>query len=149
MRNLIILLLVVFIAACSSKLEPNSDFEAEVDSNIPFEIIDGTTFSNWLRENESQGLWFNEVMNKMGDERIIERSEHGDKTYILISSGTKSSGGYDILLKSIHSNDSVITFLVEDRVPQSSETTSVMENPVLLMSIERTNKEIQLKWYNH
>lgn len=88
-------------------------------------------------------------MNNMGDKSVFERFEHGEKTYIIISSGLKNSGGYDVLLRDIHSNDSIITFVVEDSPPLGSENTAEMENPVLLISIERTNKEIQLKWYNN
>jgi hypothetical protein len=147
--NIILLLIVVLVVGCSTQSKPNSEIEMEVDSNVPFEIINGITFSKWSRDNEPQRIWFNEVMNDMGDESVFERFEHGDKTYILISSGLKNSGGYDVLLRDIHSNENIITFVVEDRPPQSSENTAAMENPVLLMSIERTNKEIQLKWYNN
>jgi hypothetical protein len=135
----------MFIAGCSSEVEPNSN----IVSDIPFEIISGSTFNQWLEAKEPQGLWFNEMMNTKKEDRGIERFDHDDKTYLLISSGIKPSGFHEIELKEITNEEGIINILAEDKPPQRSEVTAVMENPRLLMSIQRTDKEIRLKWYGN
>ncbi|WP_134701094.1 protease complex subunit PrcB family protein [Ammoniphilus sp. YIM 78166] len=136
-------LLFTVILGCSSQGEPNS----KIDSVIPIEIINTDTFNFWIKEKEPQGIWFNETMNTKKEDRGIERFDYGDKTYLLISSGIKPSGFYEIELKEITDEEGVITIVAEDVPPQRSETPSVMENPRLLMSIDRTDKDVQLEWH--
>lgn len=135
--------LLTLIIGCSSQVEPNS----KVDSAIPFEIFNTDTFNLWIKEKEPQGIWFNEIMNKKKEDRGIERFEHGDKTYLLISSGIKSTGFYDIELKKIAVEEGIITIIAEDIPPQRSEVPDVRENPRLIMSIERTDKDIRLECF--
>lgn len=136
-------LLFVLIFGCSSQVEHNS----KVVSAIPFEIINNDTFNLWIKEKEPQGIWFNETMNTKKEDRGIERFDHGDKTYLLISSGIKPSGFYEIELTEITDEEGVIKIVTEDVPPQRSETPSVRENPRLLMSIDRTDKDVQLEWH--
>lgn len=49
-------------------------------------------------------------------------------------------------LKEIINGEDFIKFIVEDRPSQRDEVPDVIQNPRLLMFIERTDKEILLDW---
>jgi hypothetical protein len=115
------------------------DSSSNIKADIPFHIVDSTELNHWVKEKEPQGLWVHKMM-KTRNSTGMERFDHADKTYLLISNGLKSSGFNDIELRQIDVKDGIINIVVEptDRTGD--------ENSGLLMWIERTDKEIEVLW---
>ncbi|MDQ8738229.1 protease complex subunit PrcB family protein [Paenibacillus sp. LHD-38] len=147
MKKIFLVLVFVHIVlmGCSSQDNPNED--VDVESDIPFQIVNNVQFNFWIKEKAPQGIWFNETMANTRNKSGVERFDYGDKTYLLISSGEKPTGFYEVVLKEVINEEDFIKIFVEDRPPQRDEVPDMMENPRLLMFFERTDKEILLEWH--
>jgi hypothetical protein len=119
-----------------------------VESNIPFEVLTNEKLKPFNEAKTMQTSLLDEAMEKLKKERGIERFYLGGKTYLLIASGTKPSGGYSITLKKLINQPQNLTIIVGELHPKN-QATAVISYPTLLIELSDTvDKELQLIWEN-
>lgn len=85
-------------------------------------------------------------INELGDQRGYEKIDFENSTYVIIAAGKKNSGGYTIKIQSLKETDDEIVISAKEISPGSTATLAVIENPAVLVCIEKTNKKINLEW---
>jgi hypothetical protein len=76
------------------------DSSTNIKADIPFHIVDSTELNHWVKEKEPQGLWVHKMM-RTRNSTGMERFDHADKTYLLISNGLRRTQYYGLqILKS-------------------------------------------------
>lgn len=143
MKTVLWLILSILLLIGYSNLNPQ---KISTDFDKPYDIIDGETYNQWLRDELPQGEWFSDVMHKTRHDKGIKRFDYRDRTYLLISGGSRGSGGFSIQIHDLHENEESIT-VVAEVIPPSGPAPDVVENPRLFLAIERTDKEVYIQWY--
>lgn len=106
-------------------------------SEFNYEEVDATT--DEFKQNRELNKWYLENYQAKGKYKINSQG----RTYILISAGQKSTGGYNMEILDITANDSFITITTEVREPESDQfTTMAITYPHVLIAIPEDNRSI-------
>ncbi len=140
MKRMLSLMLIagLVVSGCggqSAQKKPISD-------TINYERIDTNTES--LKSNPQLNQWYSENYQREG----IYTKDLDNKTYILVSAGQKSTGGYVMEVVNVIAAENIE---IHTRVtePKSSDfTTSVLTYPHVLIAIAPDNREIVWKNQN-
>ncbi|UQZ83197.1 hypothetical protein SK3146_02358 [Paenibacillus konkukensis] len=108
----------------------------------PYEVV---SFQSAANNPELQNK-LNIAIETLGDQQGVGQFNVNDRTFILMTSGVKNSGGYTIKIVSFEEKNNEITIAVKEQPPETANTLPVRENPKLLISIKKTSYPIRLKW---
>ncbi len=142
MKKIAILLICIFIAACSSqKTQKNSEhplYEILLQSDQ-----DGGEFQFYEILSEAK-----EIKMLLSDPDLRKKIDDDDiKTanFVILNMGEKSSGGYSIGIDTvIEEADKIIIKVKEIKPAEGSMTTSVMTYPFAIVKIN-SKKKIEIK----
>jgi hypothetical protein len=127
----ILILSLLGLAGCSYLQSK----KAEAGNSIDFEVVDP-----YLEEAELAD-WYEEFMQKKG----IHRLDQGDFTYILVSDGEKTSGGYVLEIKAVSADNETLKVDAVLTSPGPDDMTiTVITYPAALIRIEQDARAVEL-----
>ena len=99
------------------------------ENEFPMEV------NQWLNSNKEKEGYF-----------VIEEEEH---TYVVITRGEKSTGGYSIIVNEIEDQEEWVSIKVEYINPDPMDMVmQIITYPVIVIRMERTEKTIKLEIEN-
>lgn len=108
-----------------------------VNPEMNYEVVDTTT--DEFKQNRELNKWYLENYQAKGKYKINSQG----RTYILISAGQRSTGGYKMEIVDIKANESFITIVTKVTEPQPDQvTTMVITYPHVLIAISEDNRNI-------
>ncbi|NLB88168.1 MAG: protease complex subunit PrcB family protein [Syntrophomonadaceae bacterium] len=108
-----------------------------IKSDLNYEIID--TEKEDFKTNRELNNWYSDNYQVRGTHKMNSQG----RTYILISDGPKTSGGYNMEVVAIKTNPSFITIATKVTKPQTDQvTTTVMTYPHVLIAIPEDKRNI-------
>lgn len=99
-----------------------------------------------IRGNAALQKELDKAIEKLGDHRGGEQFDLNDRTYLLMTGGAGNSGGYTIKVISYKEEQNEIIIAATVKPPSTPTTLAVIENPKLLLSMNKSNKPIRLVW---
>jgi hypothetical protein len=133
----------------SKQENPSTEKDSLAETRISYEVIalqNGEGLITVLgKEYESD--WFKKMKLKLSSGLVdggILKVNHGGKTYLAISPGLQGSHGHVIKIDRIYENNGVIIIDAQHITPNSGNL--AMNTPILLVSIEKTEQDIKVKW---
>lgn len=127
----------LLLSGCGGTASQKPVNKKPVKSDIEFEIIN--THEEEFKTNRELNKWYSQNYQVKG---IYKMNSQG-RTYILVSAGQRTTGGYNMEIVDLTANDTVITIATKLNEPQPDQmTTMVITYPHLLIAIPEDNRNV-------